>query len=301
MFKQYHVRPFFDTSLAIVGTVEILVNGILTELVSSGVKDTTGAPVATAGKFIRGAIIQNAVTGINYQNTGTTASPVWSALGGGGIAIGDSVADADAGSILYVDGSGNLTQDTGFTRTSTGVTNISSTFSGETLQYQITDNLLGSGKNAILTQFTVPLGSLMDYTFSDGGDITSTKTLSYPSSTATTYSEFSYNKYSAKVTVGTDQGNLNITSQESSLTKITDLDGINYYKTGFTTTAGYAKVGDIDGGNSTYIKVDDLNQKITVNNVPTYADDAAAITGGLTTGMLYKTTTGGITALNIVP
>lgn len=36
---------------------------------------------------------------------------------GGGIAIGDSVADADAGSILYVDGSGNLTQDAFFTRT----------------------------------------------------------------------------------------------------------------------------------------------------------------------------------------
>lgn len=80
MFKNYHVRPFWDMTLAQVGTVEILVNGILTELVSSGVKDTTGAPVATAGKFIPGATIQNAVTGINYQNTGTTASPVWSVI-----------------------------------------------------------------------------------------------------------------------------------------------------------------------------------------------------------------------------
>lgn len=80
MFKNYHVRPFWDMTLAQVGTVEILVSGVLTELVSVGVKDTTGAPVATAGKFIRGAIIQNAVTGINYQNTGTTASPVWSVV-----------------------------------------------------------------------------------------------------------------------------------------------------------------------------------------------------------------------------
>lgn len=273
--------------------------------VESAVKTTTGAPTATAGKFIPAAQILNKVSGITYTNTGSTASPTWSALGGGGggggMAIGDSVADADASSILYVDGTGNLTQDAGFTRTSTGVTNISSTFSGETLQYQITDNLLGSGKNGILTKFTVPLGSLMDYTFSDGGDITSTKELSYPSATATTYSEFSYNKYSGTVTLETDQGNLEVRSQESSLTKITDLNGMNQYKTGFTTTGGYAKVGDIDGGNSTYIKVDDLNQQITVNNVPTYADDAAAITGGLTTGMLYKTTTGGITALNIVP
>lgn len=254
--------------------------------------------------FTKGALLVHATDGTTYQNTAADgATPTWTALGGGGggIAIGDTITDADATSILYVDGSGNLTQDTGFTRTSTGVTNISSTFSGETLQYQITDNLLGSGKNAILTQFTVPLGSLMDYTFSDDGVIISTKELSYPSATATTYSEFSYNKYSGTVTLETDQGNLEVRSQESSLTKITDLNGMNQYKTGFTTTGGYAKVGDIDGGNSTYIKVDDLNQQITITNVPTYADDAAAITGGLTTGMLYKTTTGGITALNIVP
>lgn len=35
--------------------------------------------------------------------------------------------------------------------------------------------------------------------------------------------------------------------------------------------------------------------------IPSYADDAAAISGGLSSGYLYKTTTGGITALNIVP
>jgi len=37
------------------------------------------------------------------------------------------------------------------------------------------------------------------------------------------------------------------------------------------------------------------------NSVPTYANDAAAITGGLTTGDVYKNTTGGITSLCIVP
>ena len=263
---------------------------------------TTGTTPSDA-YFTKGALLVHATDGTLYQNSADDGdTPSWGIIGAGsGVAIGDAITDADAGSILYVDGSGNLAQDTGFTRTSTGVTNISSTFGGETLQYQITDNLLGSGKNAILTQFTVPLGSLMDYTFSDGGDIISTKELSYPSATATTYSQFSFNRNSSTVTIGTDQGNLEIRSQESSLTKITDLNGINEYKTGFTTTGGYAKVGDINGGNSTYIKVDDLNQKITITNVPTYANDAAAITGGLTTGMLYKTTTGGITALNIVP
>ena len=176
--------------------------------------------------------------------------------GGGGSPAGSDTQ-------IQYNNSGAFGADSGFTRTSTGVTNISSTFSGETLQYQITDNLLGSGKNGILTQLTVPLGSLMDYTFSDGGDITSTKTLSYPSSTATTQIESTTNRYSAGVTVGTNKGGLEIRSQESQLIKITDLDGINEYKTGFTTTGGYAKVGDINGGNSTYIKVDDLNHLLS--------------------------------------
>lgn len=37
------------------------------------------------------------------------------------------------------------------------------------------------------------------------------------------------------------------------------------------------------------------------NSVPSYADDAAATVGGLTTGDVYKTTTGGSTFLKIVP
>ncbi len=46
-------------------------------LVYRATKTTTGVPAATAGKFIPGAIIQNAISGAVYQNTGSTASPVW--------------------------------------------------------------------------------------------------------------------------------------------------------------------------------------------------------------------------------
>lgn len=67
-------------------------------------------------------------------------------------------------------------------------------------------------------------------------------------------------------------------------------------------TVSQVKIGDVLGVvNSTQIIVDDSTELITITNVPTYADDAAAVTGGLTTGQLYKTTTSGITALNIVP
>ena len=47
------------------------------ELVKYAVKITTGAPTATAGKFIRGAQVANAISGVTYINTGTTASPVF--------------------------------------------------------------------------------------------------------------------------------------------------------------------------------------------------------------------------------
>lgn len=40
---------------------------------------------------------------------------------------------------------------------------------------------------------------------------------------------------------------------------------------------------------------------ITLTDIPSYADDAAAISGGLTTGNIYKTTTGGSTFLKIIP
>lgn len=55
------------------------------------------------------------------------------------------------------------------------------------------------------------------------------------------------------------------------------------------------------GVNNTQIYINDITQLVTITNVPIYADDAAAGLGGLVTGNLYKTTTGGSTYLKIVP
>lgn len=49
----------------------------LNGLVQSAIMTATGAPAATAGYFMPGALIQNAVDGTLYLNTGTTAVPVW--------------------------------------------------------------------------------------------------------------------------------------------------------------------------------------------------------------------------------
>lgn len=72
-FIQYRRNVNWDVTLEDLGYGE---NG----LVVDAVKITTGAPTATAGKFIPGAIIQNKISGLVYVNTGSTASPVWSPL-----------------------------------------------------------------------------------------------------------------------------------------------------------------------------------------------------------------------------
>lgn len=69
--------------------------------------------------------------------------------------------------------------------------------------------------------------------------------------------------------------------------------------------AGFGNPGTVRLGydvvNGTYLEIDDDNERVTITNVPTFADDAAAGVGGLTQGQIYKTTTLGSTFLKIVP
>lgn len=74
----YDIKPSWDTSLAIAFTLgTIAPSGVLNGLVYYAVKTTAGAPTAIAGRYIAGAKVANAATGLEYQNTGTTASPVF--------------------------------------------------------------------------------------------------------------------------------------------------------------------------------------------------------------------------------
>ncbi len=61
------------------------------------VKMTSGAPANTAGRFIPGAIVQNAITGVLYYNSGTTASPNFIVIGSGGSGITQLTGDVLAG------------------------------------------------------------------------------------------------------------------------------------------------------------------------------------------------------------
>lgn len=50
-------------------------NPVVKGLVEKAILIVTGAPTATAGKFIPGAEVVNAVDGTSYRNIGSTASP----------------------------------------------------------------------------------------------------------------------------------------------------------------------------------------------------------------------------------
>lgn len=85
---QYVRNVDWDADLSDLGLNE-------TGLVIDGLKTTSGAPTATAGKFAPGAIIQNIVTGVLYANTGTTASPVFGVIdAGAGLVLPATLTDA---------------------------------------------------------------------------------------------------------------------------------------------------------------------------------------------------------------
>ncbi len=69
----------------------------IANLFQFAVKFTTGAPAATAGKFIAGAQILNSKDGTWYENTGTTDSPTWSLVPSSGSGISQLTGDVTAG------------------------------------------------------------------------------------------------------------------------------------------------------------------------------------------------------------
>jgi hypothetical protein len=70
MFINYKRTVEFSTEIINAGVNQ-------DDLITCAQKTTTGAPSATVGVYIPGAIVQNIVSGIVYSNIGTTASPVW--------------------------------------------------------------------------------------------------------------------------------------------------------------------------------------------------------------------------------
>lgn len=76
---QYRSVVSWDANIVDVGFMssDNTVPSALAGLAIDATQIVTGAPAATVGHWIPGAIIQNAIDGTVYQNRGTTAAPVW--------------------------------------------------------------------------------------------------------------------------------------------------------------------------------------------------------------------------------
>lgn len=99
-FVQYKTTVDWDVTLVNIGlcgdTMSENSAGI-SELAVSAIKITSGAPNAVVGKWLKGAVVTNAVTGLRYQMTGTTASPVWSLVPSSGSGLDQLTGDVTAG------------------------------------------------------------------------------------------------------------------------------------------------------------------------------------------------------------
>jgi len=77
----YSIKPKFDENVLIAFTLGTIAPGsALNGLVYDAVYGVTGAPTAVAGVYIPGATIRNAVSGVVYRNSGSTASPAFTAM-----------------------------------------------------------------------------------------------------------------------------------------------------------------------------------------------------------------------------
>ncbi len=77
----YVIKPTFDANILIAFKLGTIAPGsVFNELVYDAVYGVTGAPTAIAGVYIPGATVRNAVSGLVYRNSGSTASPAWTAV-----------------------------------------------------------------------------------------------------------------------------------------------------------------------------------------------------------------------------
>lgn len=207
--------------------------------------------------------------------------------GGGGTPAGSDTQ-------IQYNNAGAFGADAGFTRTSTGVTNISSTFGSSTGQFSISNNLFGVGIKGIATNFSVNSNNYTEAVYDVGGGPRKIIQLLYSDTRKSEVVLEPNNLFLSAKGLTSDVSRISLRDNKSSI--FTTISGIDY---GFRSEAGVVTIGNLISAHGTYISVDDLNQQITVNNVPTYDDDTAAGTAGLTAGMLYMTTGSGAAPLNV--
>lgn len=94
----YKQKVIWDANVIDVGFLgsEQSVPAALRGLASEGTYIVTGAPAATVGQWVPGAIISNAIDATLYQMTGTTAVPIWSLIENSTSAVATFAYNSDA-------------------------------------------------------------------------------------------------------------------------------------------------------------------------------------------------------------
>jgi hypothetical protein len=177
---------------------------------------------------------------------------------------------------------------------SNGTYKFGTDFGTDYFGYEVGNNIFGFGLKGSLNTYTSTGGDFGLLGFvSFGGILGSTNQLSFSGGeTASTY--LAKNQYDIEVGNGTDKFLQSITPVTFSYVNI--IGGIEY---GIKQSAGVVTIGNYkSGGNYTKITVDDVNEHITISNLPAYDDDTAAGVAGLTAGMVYMTTGSGSAPLN---
>ena len=176
---------------------------------------------------------------------------------------------------------------------SNGTYKFGTDFGTDYFGYEVGKNILGFGFKGSANTFSSGAGDIgLDGLFDFGGDFSKATQIIYADGNQVSQS-LAKNDFTNEVTDGTDSTSLQISKNSFSIRS--NISSIYY---GIEQSAGIVTLGNTSNGNNTKITIDDVNEHITISNLPAYDDDTAAGVGGLTAGMVYMTTGSGSAPLN---
>ncbi len=169
-----------------------------------------------------------------------------------------------------------------------------STFGTDTFGYQIGDNILGYGLKGSVNTYTNTAG---DFGYigllTQGGSPGLGNVINFSTGESVALALQNNGLF-----IDVHDSTSDSYSQSASSTTFALKNTISGIEHGISQSAGAVTIGNISGGNNTKISIDDVNEHITISNLPAYDDDTAAGVGGLTAGMVYMTTGSGSAPLN---
>ena len=302
-----------QTNNPIIGTNNIVftATGIYMRQQTSGTQAINQIPVYTATGLTQTKGTANfkynpandlfTIRGIDYTfpaNNGD-ASQVLTTDGAGNLSWATGGGGSPAGSDTWIqyNNAGSFGADAGFTRdVATGNTNIAATTGVNTFGFKLDNNILGAGfSGSVLSASDTGGDSLVSGLFDYAGVPSWIDFYAYADGNA--FQSFkTKNVYSFALANAT--GSTVYTSSSNTFTLASNLSGAGGQ--GISQSGGITSIGNVSGatGNNTKITIDDVNEHITISNLPAYDDDTAAGVGGLTAGMVYMTTGSGSAPLN---